>query len=246
MTKEIDNNFISKHMFLSTSIGCVQTIVGYPLDTLKTNLQSRISKDNMILTKNKISINKTMFLFRGVKYPLALNIACQNIFFSSYHYLDYKLQNQFVSGLMSGFIIGLISNPFEYYKVCAQNKIIINNKYSRKNILKSFTCGLKQTLLRESIASGIYFYTYFKMTELDYHPFLSGGISGVNSWLITYPIDTYKTRIQSGKNINESMISFFKNKKNWNGLRYCLSRAFLVNSVSFYLYDKILNDDNLC
>jgi solute carrier family 25 carnitine/acylcarnitine transporter 20/29 len=242
MTKEIDNNFISRHMFLSTSIGCVQTIIGYPLDTLKTNLQSTISRDNSILRENKISIKKTMSLFKGVKYPLVLNIACQNIFFSSYHYIDYKLQNPFISGLLSGSIIGLISNPFEYYKVCAQNNIINNNKYSRQNILKSFTCGLKQTLLRESISSGIYFYTYFKMTENNYHPFISGGISGVNSWLITFPIDTYKTRIQSGKKINETMISFLKNKNTWSGLGYCLSRAFLVNSVSFYLYDKILND----
>lgn len=238
MTKEINNNFISKHMFLSTSIGCVQTIIGYPLDTLKTNLQSKTIENNKILRKDKISIRNILSLFNGVKYPLASNIICQNIFFSSYHYLDHKLENPFISGTIAGSIIGLISNPLEYYKVCAQN-----NKYSRQNIKKSLTCGLKQSLLRESISSGTYFYTYFKMTELNYHPFVSGGISGVNSWLITYPIDTYKTRIQSGQKINENIVSFLKNKKNWSGLGYCLSRAFLVNSVSFYLYDKILNDN---
>ena len=65
--------------------------------------------------------------------------------------------------------------------------------------------------------------------EKPYGVFISGGIAGSTSWLLTYQIDTIKSRIQSGDNFKVAY-----NKGNFNkGLIFCLSRAFLVNSFGF-------------
>ena len=84
-----------------------------------------------------------------------------------------------------------------------------------------------------------FFYYYFK-NKFDVHinkdlnNLISGGLAGITSWTITYPIDTIKTRIQS------KHISFSKAIKQYNlfkGLSVSLLRAFIVNSVGFYTYE---------
>ena len=65
--------------------------------------------------------------------------------------------------------------------------------------------------------------------------YLSGGICGVTSWTVTYPIDTIKTR-QAFHNI--SFIDACKQGSFWKGYLTCALRAFFVNSAGFYVYDK--------
>lgn len=64
--------------------------------------------------------------------------------------------------------------------------------------------GFNSTLLRETFI-GVYFGTYDFLKrfftvdgKLSQHgSFLSGGISGVTTWFIMYPVDYIKTRVQS-------------------------------------------------
>ena len=57
--------------------------------------------------------------------------------------------------------------------------------------------------------------------------FISGGIAGILSWLIPYPIDTIKSRIQIGYSLKKSI----KLGNYYKGLNFCLLRAFLVNGI---------------
>ena len=66
---------------------------------------------------------------------------------------------------------------------------------------------------------------------------LSGGIAGSLSWLLTYPFDVIKTRIQSGE--CSSIVKSFKMGNLFKGLRICLLRSFIVNSIGFFIYEKI-------
>ena len=61
-------------------------------------------------------------------------------------------------------------------------------------------------------------------------------MAGVLSWFFTYPIDVIKTRIQ-GTDINS--IEAFKKGGLFNGIKICLLRSFLVNSIGFFIYEKI-------
>ena len=91
-------------------------------------------------------------------------------------------------------------------------------------------------LLREVPANTIYFTTYDIMKQQNIPTLLSGSIAGTLSWLITYPLDTIKTRMQSGasKTIRETI----KQGNLWVGLKPCIIRAFFVNGIGFYVYEQ--------
>ena len=129
--------------------------------------------------------------------------------------------------------------PFDKLKIEYQldnNKKL--NKVNYRNIYKGF--GI--TSIRESLGGGIYFYSYYKMKNNEYikgemNILLSGGIAGSLSWLLTYPFDVIKTRIQSGE--CSSIVKSFKMGNLFKGLRICLLRSFIVNSIGFFIYEKI-------
>lgn len=227
----INDNF--HNMFVGGIIGTTQTIMGHPLDTLKTLNQNNIK----INIKNRYNL---VSLFKGIKYPLLINSIYNTSLFSLFELLNND-RSLFYSGFVAGFYSGIILSPFEYYKVNKQigTKIKLSNN---SNLFK----GVFLTMFREGLASSVYFSTYFYLTEQKIPAFISGGCSGCLSWIITYPIDTVKTQYQSGQIdkfevINKLSLNLILNKSTWNGISFCLARAFLVNSISFYLYDKINN-----
>ena len=118
---------------------------------------------------------------------------------------------------------------------------MIENYVKNKIITKVYNegmIGLKYTFLRESLACGIYFKTYDVCSKnIGLNPFISGGLAGCNSWLLTYPIDTIKTRYQLDQ--TKGTMDMLKRGGLWNGLSYCLFRAFLVNGISFTCYEMV-------
>jgi len=95
--------------------------------------------------------------------------------------------------------------------------------------------GLNITILREMISIPIYFNSYYLINEKINNSFLSGGAAGILSWLIPYPIDTIKTRMQVGYSFKRSIMmgNYMK------GLPLCLFRGFLANGVGFYSVEKL-------
>ena len=208
---------------MGTCIGLVQTIVGHPLDTIKTNFQNN--------KKYKIQMNK---LYNGLKYPLISTVGSNGLLFHFNGAIKREYQSSYASGFISGIICSPFINYFEVNKV--QKQINLNKTYS---LFPTIRLGLGATLIRESIGNSLYFGTYSTMRENKLNPFLSGGFAGIISWLVTYPIDVIKTRIQT----KESIRYFDAIKKGglWQGLSICLIRSFLVNSVSFTMYDYLKN-----
>lgn len=78
---------------------------------------------------------------------------------------------------------------------------------------------------------------------------LSGGLAGLSSWVIGYPIDYIKTKIQSQdldeKKYKNAWDCFMKNyrkhglKRFTRGLVTVSLRAFPVNAVGFTVEEKI-------
>ena len=200
-------------------IGVSQTIIGHPFDTIK------------VLQQNNIKINQSMLkpkiLLSGIKYPIIISTAYNSAIFGLYSFFNKNNMSKFQSGFLSGALMSIVLNPFEYYKI---NYQLLENKKQNK-----IWRGIHFTMARESIATGIYFQNYFYLKDKNISPFIAGGIAGCNSWIITYPIDTIKTRYQSNHNF---LIKDIVNQKNiYKGISFCLLRAFLVNGVSFTLYD---------
>ena len=201
--------------------GTIHTIIGYPLDTLKTLKQSNIQ-------------NKNKNLFKGLSYPLIQISIINSVTFGSNHYLK-KFNDNNISNFYTGIISSFICTPLDKYKIMKQFNL--NYDINIKNILKSFRKTHVVTL-RELPATYIYFASYDKLKENNISIFLSGSIAGVNSWLFTYPFDTIKTRIQS--NNSKTIYEAFQKGNLWNGLGFCLLRAFIVNGVNFSVYEYFM------
>ena len=217
-----------KEYFKGFFVGCGQTIVGHPFDTIKTRIQAN----------KKIDFLK---LHRGLSFPLLTSSIINSIMFGSCNYFNQKQdQNIFISGFLSGLVISPIVTPIEKLKIDFQinsNIVVKDIKYTQ--LFK----GLQATFVRESFASGIYFSTYNFCKKSEYihdntnNILFSGGIAGICSWLFTYPMDVIKTRIQSGET-NTIYQSYIKGNL-FRGLSVCLLRSFIVNSIGFFIYEQI-------
>ena len=91
-------------------------------------------------------------------------------------------------------------------------------------------------MARESIAFGIYFKTFEECKENDIHPFFGGAAAGLANWTATYPIDSIRSRQLAYKC---TIMDAIKKGNLWNGYIPCVVRAVTVNSVGFYVYDKL-------
>ena len=78
---------------------------------------------------------------------------------------------------------------------------------------------------------------------------MGGGVAGISSWFVGYPIDFLKTKIQSqdlDNKVYRGMLDCFRKNVEKYGYR-CLTRglvtvcirAFPVNAVAFYVEDEV-------
>ena len=207
--------------------GIFQTIIGHPFDTLKTWNQNSI-----LLKKPNINF---INLYKGVSYPLLQNPLIIASTMSSNHIINQKTNNIYFSSLCSGFLTALIICPLDKYKIMKQQHIKYD--FNIKNFKKSLK-NINLCIMREVPATIIYFTSYNKLKDNNIPIFLSGSISGCLSWIFTYPIDTIKSRIQSESclTIHEAI----KKKNLFLGFKNCIIRAFIVNGIGFYVYERLL------
>jgi solute carrier family 25 carnitine/acylcarnitine transporter 20/29 len=216
-------------------IGISQTMIGYPFDTLKTNIQNR----NSIRLFYKSPIK----LYTGAKYPLIMAMIGNTFMFGNYSQLIEYTGNKPLAACLTGVIGAFMITPFDYFKI--QRQTIATNQHTTlqgtklSNIsINNMYRGLGFTVLRESIAIPAYFLTFDYMhNEYHFPAFISGALAGINSWLFTYPIDTLKTRRQLFT--DKSIHQLIKMGKFYNGLGITLVRAVIVNGINFELYSRL-------
>lgn len=219
------------HTYAGIVSGIFQTIIGHPLDTMKTLKQT-----------NRYQHLNIYNAFRGLTYPLISTSILNSIQFSSASYFRYLLTNkydisfdtktEFIAGAAAGIVYGTFLSPVEYLKIKDQTM-------STNARLGTLSC-----VLREIPGTSIYFgaYSYCRNHNIDI--FLSGSIAGCLSWLLIYPLDVIKSQVQSGNSINiRNSIKFLmqNNKYLYNGIFLCLARGFISNGVAFYTYEKTLS-----
>ncbi|CAL8316913.1 unnamed protein product [Merluccius merluccius] len=184
--------------------------------------------------------------------------------------------NQFLAGSAAGAIQCVICCPMELAKTRLQMQGTGEKKSSRKLYKNSLDClvriyhreglrgvnrGMLTTFIRETPAFGVYFLTYDVLTRAmgcdPDAPYMipkllfAGGMSGIASWLSTYPVDVIKSRLQAdgvgGVNRYGSIADCVRQsveKEGYmvftRGLTSTLLRAFPVNAATFATVTLVL------
>lgn len=199
--------------------GLTQTISGHWLDTIKVNKQN-----------GKKTIYDARSLNKGITNAIYSNIVANSFVFGFNNTLE-KNMNPFASGFITGGVIGLASTPFE------NKKIQMQNRCKEIRYFRSIEMGV----LRDSLSFSIYFGFYRILREkYEVSAFNAGGITGLLSWVLTYPIDVISTRMKS--NYSMTLQKAIKIPGLWNGILICSVRSLLVNSIGFYSYEKFLEN----
>lgn len=177
--------------------------------------------------------------------------------------------NQFLAGASAGAIQCVICCPMELAKTRMQMQGTGEKKSKRKLYKNSVDClvriyrkeglrginrGMVTTLLRETPGFGVYFLAYDVLTRhLGCEPedsymipklLFAGGMSGIASWLSTYPVDVIKSRLQAdgvgGVNKYSGIMDCVRQSVQKEGYRVftrgltsTLLRAFPVNATTF-------------
>jgi len=203
---------------------CINIGVGYPFELLKTRSQIihpyHLFHDISFIYK-KYHIKG---FYNGSKIPFLLNVLTNDFQFHSYFYMkEHYHFSGFLSGAILGVFYGFFLNPFEVYKCKNQAFQIIKQQVNWMN-------GMNWTLCREISGFSIYFGVYEKMMDEKYPIWLSGGISGSLSWMISFPFDHYKSHAQTNSKIKTPISKI--------GLFLMIMRSFLVNSLIFQIVDN--------
>lgn len=242
-----------KDIVASSCVGLGQLLIGHPFDTAKILIQNKQPWYSLPISR----------YYRGWKFPLFYSSLFNVICFTT-HERSYKhTQNHFTSGLIGGMAISPFAYVLESFKIKhqvynktqhqqtkpkqtkpKQNKKHTINKRIMKATFKQIktTRGLFVLTSRETFAMGVYFQTFYEFKKHIDNTLICGGLTGLASWTLTYPIDVIASR-QIAQNI--TIREAFSQRNLWKGIHVCLLRAMIVNAVNFKIYETIMNSKQL-
>lgn len=262
--------------------GMAGVVVGHPFDTIKVRLQTSQAYKGvthcatLIFTKE----GPTAF-YKGMIAPMASATLMNAVFFGVYtSFLQTidddmdtpKIRSTWLAGTVSGFLAGCISGPTELIKCrlqVSEGKVRMSNIETIRNILnndgiRGMGRGLGVTIFRETISCGIYFSTYEVLIQVmrgpnksiqelsPLHLVLAGGISGMTSWGLNYPVDVVKSKVQTdgaqGPRLYKTSLCAARDLRAlagipgfYKGVSATLIRAFPTSAVMLPAYSMTLS-----
>lgn len=164
----------------------------------------------------------------------------------------------FLAGASAGLAQSPICSPLELAKTRLQLQSSVNAVFRgpihclrhiyRSEGHRGVFNGLGITALREAPSYGVYFLTYELLTRntqvkeiSTFHMLMAGGLAGTASWVLTYPVDVIKSRLQADSQARYSgaLDCFRQSMKNegykwlFRGLNSTIIRAFPTNAATF-------------
>ncbi|XP_058452042.1 mitochondrial basic amino acids transporter [Malaya genurostris] len=260
--------------------GCAGVLVGYPFDTVKVNLQTQdfrnpLYKGTFDCFRKIIAKESVRGLYRGMSSPMAGVAAVNAIVFGIYGNVQKmtsdpsSLYSHFLAGSAAGLAQSFICSPMELVKTRLQlqdnlpkgafkfkGPVDCLRGIHKTDGFRGLFRGLGITVVRDIPGFSSYFVSYELMVQTfdDPSPFvvlMAGGLAGTISWLISFPIDVVKSRLQADGMYGEPKYRGIADclRKSYateglaflsRGLTSTLLRAFPMNAVCFLVVDFIL------
>lgn len=189
------------------------------------------------------------------------------------------------AGMISGAVLTPMLTPFEALKNASQTAVLMagnHDKSSKNNRINTYAAaktiikqrgilslwrGFNLHLARDVIGGGVYFGVYesckqalgsYYGDEMKNTPWaipLAGAICGISSWIVTYPIDTMKTRQQnqllspmqvpSRSAVNAATAAAkeaaYKASKQgrWRGIEMVIVRTAIQNMIQMSAFEQV-------
>jgi len=215
MNENKDNklNYISINGSISSLLA---TFCTYPLDTIKTRLQSNLNTTRI----SNLTTTQNLNLYKGLRYDMLSVIPSSFSYWYAYSYLRKKEYSIIESACTSSIISSIVDTPLDLYKKKAQLNVLNNS-----NIFKYCTMnGLV------SLSFNLFYLNVFKnVLEKTDSTFLAITSASLVSGLISYPFDREKTMIVIKNDINNNTI---KNIPFFKGLQFRLLYCFCYSCIN--------------
>lgn len=190
-----------------------------------TKFAREILKDHGLLGFYRGSSSLFFGFSFTIALEFAIYEACKKYFLSCYQNVSGNIPEEvlsikeiMVSGGIVGTFVSFVYCPVEYAKIQKQTlrhtkesslTLLLKEMYNNK--LKNIYKGFSATFLRETIGSAFYYGSYENAVRqickykgvprrfADYSDYLlAGSIAGLSYWVMVYPFDVIKTKIQTG------------------------------------------------
>lgn len=212
------------------SAGIVGTIIGYPLDLVKTRMQTSGANSNLSVVGvagHIVQKEGFLALYKGIAPPLISLSILNTINFTQYCYFrqvwqgtdGFDLRNG-LAGLSGAPITSTVSTVENLIKTQMQLDNITKRQYKSswacvQSLVKTHGISILYTghvvnTTREATFLGTYFYTYEGLREniLFYEQVppqvaipVAGGCAGAISWFVSFPLDCVRAGVQ-GQDLN--------------------------------------------
>jgi len=259
--------------------GCAGLLVGHPFDTVKVHLQTQDFRNPLYrgtydCLKKIIQKDSFKGLYRGISSPIASISVLNAVVFGVYGNVQRSttdpesLLAHFLAGTAAGLSQTLICSPMELVKSRLQVQQGIPNAVQHKS---PWTClrhiwknegrrgvfrGLGITAARDVPGFASYFVSFEMIIRRNENPsafytLMAGGLAGTFSWVISFPIDVVKSRLQvdgiDGKPKYSGAVDCMKKSYKTEGLAFftrglnsTLLRAFPMNAVCFLVVSYVM------
>lgn len=192
--------------------------MGHPLDTVKVHMQMPGSpySSTMGCLRDLAAKGGLRGLYRGLSSPMGGVAGVNAMVFGVYGGVQRRLPepDSLRSSAMAGGAAGLaqsfICSPVELAKTRLQlgggnqGPIACLAAIARAEGPRGLFRGLGLTALRDAPGLSTYFLSYELLTRTPdgspsgiFHTLMAGGLAGVFSWLVSFPVDVVKSRVQA-------------------------------------------------
>ena len=193
-------------------------------------------------------------LYKGMLSPMAgvgiINAIIFGVQAHALRLLEPSLSSHCIAGSIAGAVQSIVCCPMELAKTRVQvqtsagkrelrysGSIDCLRKTFHKNGIAGCYRGMTLTLIRETPSFAIYFGTFEVFCNLltpkgqnidcigPLSLLLAGGMSGISSWVLTYPIDVIKSRFQADKDGKE---------RKYHSIADCVRKTYRTGGLAVF------------